>query len=142
MKVNCLIIRYGELFLKGKNRDYFIQKLVDNISLTFQRNNYHEFQIEKLSDQLIITTKSDSERDIASLLPLLKNVFGIDAFFLASRLEANLDKLYHFVENFFRRCVSNLETFKFDISRSDKTFSKDSLTLQRELGEIATKKYG
>jgi tRNA uracil 4-sulfurtransferase len=142
MKVNCLVVRYGELFLKGKNRNFFIQKLVDNISLTFQQNNYHEFQIEKLSDQLIITTKNDGEKEIVSLLPLLKNVFGIDAFFVASRLEADLDKLYRFVENFFRHRTNNFNTFKFDIRRSDKNFSKDSLTLQKELGEIATKKYG
>jgi tRNA uracil 4-sulfurtransferase len=142
MKANCLVVRYGELFLKGKNRNYFIQKLVDNISLTFQQNNYYEFQIEKFSDQLVITTKSDSEKGVAFPLSLLKNVFGIDAFFLAARLEADLDKLYQFVENFFRHCTNNLDTFKFDIRRSDKSFSKDSLTLQKELGEIATKKYG
>src|SRR5688500_11700477 len=104
MKVNCLVVRYGELFLKGKNRNYFIQKLVDNVSLTFQRNNYHYFQIEKLSDQLIITTKNDSKEEISHLLPLLKNVFGIEVFFLASRLEADLDKLYQFVEDFFGCC--------------------------------------
>jgi len=141
MKANCLIIRYGELFLKGKNRNYFIQKLVDNISLTFQQNNFHDFQIEKLSDQLIITNKNDNEEELAYLLPLLKNIFGIGVFFLAFRLEANLEKLYQFVENYFDYYTNDLSTFKFDISRGDKSFSKNSLTLQKELGAIVTGKY-
>jgi len=141
MKVNCLVVRYGELFLKGKNRKYFIQKLVDNISLTFQRNDYQDFQIEKLSDQLIITTKNDSWEEAPRLLPLLKNVFGIDVFFAAFRLAADLDQLYQFMENFFACYQNNFSTFKFDISRGDKSFVKNSLTLQNELGAMVTKKY-
>src|ERR1700733_8721088 len=137
-----LVIRYGELFLKGKNRNYFIQKLVDNISLTFQQNNFHDFQIEKLSDQLIITNKNDNEEELTHLLSLLKNIFGIGVFFLASRLEANLENLYQFVENYFDYYTNDFSAFKFDISRGDKSFSKNSLTLQKELGAIVTRKHG
>jgi thiamine biosynthesis protein ThiI len=142
MKNECLVIRYGELFLKGKNRNYFIQKLVNNVSLAFQKNNFHDFQIEKLSDQLIITNQNDDKEEFAQLLPLLKNIFGIGVFFLASRLEANLEKLYQFVENYFDCCANDFSTFKFDISRGDKNFPKNSLTLQKELGAIVTRKYG
>ncbi|CAG8496977.1 4399_t:CDS:2, partial [Ambispora leptoticha] len=109
---------------------------IDNVSLVFQKNDYHDFQIEKFSDQLIITAKSDSKEEVTRLLPLLRNVFGIEIFFLAFRLRADLGELYQFVEDFFRGSTSNASTFKLDISRSNKNFLKDSLTLQKELGAI------
>jgi thiamine biosynthesis protein ThiI len=126
------------LFLKGKNRHYFIQKLVNNINLTFQKNNLLNFKVKKLSDQLIIT---GNEKEISHLLPLLKNIFGISVFFLAYQLESDLGKLYQFIKDFLDHQELNFSTFKFDISRSDKTFSKNSLTLQKELGEIIVQKY-
>jgi thiamine biosynthesis protein ThiI len=67
MKNKCLIIRYGELFLKGKNRNDFIQKLIDNIKKTFSQNNFSNFNIRKNHDQLIITTKNEEE--LPKMLP-------------------------------------------------------------------------
>jgi len=87
----CLIVRYGELFLKGKNRPQFIHQLVANITLAIQKNNLSNFAIKKLSDQLIITTKKEAE--LTNLLPVLKNIFGISVFYLAYQLESNLEAL-------------------------------------------------
>ncbi|CAI2199056.1 11900_t:CDS:1, partial [Funneliformis geosporum] len=94
--------------------------------------------IRKLHDQLIITAKDDQE--LPTLIPCLKKVFGISTFFLAYQLENDYEKLCKFVENITDYYEINFTTFKFDISRSDKTFSKNSLTLQKELGEIIVKK--
>lgn len=140
MKKKCLVIRYGEIFLKGKNRPQFIQKLVDNITLTFQKNNFSNFNIKKLSDHLLITTENDEE--LAKMLPALNKVFGISVFYLADQLENNLENLYDFVRNINSYYEINLATFKFDISRNDKSFPKNSLILQKELGEIIVKSHG
>lgn len=136
----CLVIRYGELFLKGKNRNYFIQKLVANITLNFQKNNFFSFNIQKLSDQLIVTVKN--EEDLPKMLSSLDKVFGISVFFLTYQLERNCEKLYNFFREITDYYKINFTTFKFDISRSDKTFPKNSLILQKELGEIMTKEQG
>lgn len=135
----CLVIRYGELFLKGKNRHYFIEKLVTNITLNFQNNNFSNFVIKKFSDQLIITTENNQE--LTSLLPILKNTFGISVYYLAYQLGNNINELYNFVEKITDYYELKFNNFRFDISRSDKAFPKNSLTLQQELGEIMVKKY-
>jgi len=72
----------------------------------------------------------------------LNKVFGISTFFLAYQLENDCEKLYDFVREITNYYEINFTTFKFDISRSDKTFSKNSLTLQKELGEIVVKGQG
>ena len=140
MNKRCLIVRYGELFLKGKNRPDFVQKLINNINLTFQKNNFSNFNIRKLHDQLMITVESDSE--LSKMLPSLNKVFGVSTFYLAYQLENGCEKLYDFVRKITDYQKINFTTFKFDISRNDKTFSKNSLTLQKELGEIIVKKQG
>ncbi|CAG8567002.1 1304_t:CDS:1 [Ambispora gerdemannii] len=140
MYKKCLIIRYGELFLKGKNRNDFIQKLVANITLAFQKNNFPNFNIKKLSDQLIVTAENDEE--LPKMISSLNKVFGISVFYLAYQLEKDCEKLYNFVKEITNYYQINFTTFKFDISRSDKTFVKNSLTLQKELGEIITQEQG
>jgi len=140
MNKQCLIVRYGELFLKGKNRPDFVQKLINNIDLSFQKNNFSNFNIRKLHDQLMITAESDSE--LAKMLLSLNKIFGISTFYLAYQLENDCEKLYDFFKKITDYQEINFTTFKFDISRSDKTFSKNSLTLQKELGEIIVKERG
>jgi len=95
MSKKILIIRYGELFLKGKNRSDFVEKLINNINLSFQKNNLSNFGIKKLHDQLMITAESDSE--LSKMLPPLNKVFGISTFYLAYQLENDCEKLYNFV---------------------------------------------
>ncbi|CAG8815140.1 5459_t:CDS:2, partial [Gigaspora margarita] len=128
------------LFLKGKNRNDFIQKLVANITLTFQKNNFSNFNIKKLSDQLIVTNKE--EKELPKMISSLNKVFGISVFYLTYYLENDCQKLYDFVREITNYYEINFTTFKFDISRNDKTFSKNSLTLQKELGNIITQGQG
>ncbi|CAI2167885.1 1483_t:CDS:2 [Funneliformis geosporum] len=139
MNKKCLIIRYGELFLKGKNKPDFIKKLVDNLNLAFQKNNLANFRIKKLPDQLIINT--ENEKDLTALIPILKKIFGISIFYLAYQLESSVESLDNFVKKLFDYYEINFTTFKLSISRNDKNFPKNSSTLQKELGEIIVKKY-
>src|SRR3954471_24479137 len=124
-KPSCCVVRYGELFLKGKNRHYFIQKLVDSVTLAFHKNNFSEFSIRKLSDQLLITTKNESK--LVSLIPILKNIFGISVYYLSYQLESNVEELYEFVENLTNYYEVELADFCFNIGRSSKKFPKNSL---------------
>ncbi|CFW93450.1 putative tRNA sulfurtransferase [endosymbiont DhMRE of Dentiscutata heterogama] len=140
MNNRCLIVRYGELFLKGKNRNVFIQKLIANIILTFQKNDFFNFKIKKLHDQLIITNPNDNE--LPKMASFLNQVFGISTFYLAYQLKNDLEEVYNFAGRINDYCQINFTTFKFDIRRSDKTFSKNSLTLQKELGAIVVRDWG
>ncbi|MCE8159077.1 MAG: tRNA 4-thiouridine(8) synthase ThiI [Candidatus Moeniiplasma glomeromycotorum] len=141
-----LVVHYGELFLKGGNRSFFIQKLVNNISLTLQKNHFSHFQISTEFNQLLIIPPASLpieqvDQELVSLLTILKSVFGISVFFRAFQLESSLPQLVHFVNNLTDYYQFNFNSFKFDISRGDKNFPSNSLTLQKELGEILVKKH-
>lgn len=135
----CIIVRYGELFLKGQNRHYFIQQLIDNINLAFHHHNFQEFQLKKFSDQLLITTSN--EKDLVNMLPVLGNIFGISVYYLTYQLESSVEELYKFVENLANYYDLKVTDFRFNISRNNKKFPQNSLTLQNELGDMVRKKY-
>jgi thiamine biosynthesis protein ThiI len=139
MNNKYLIVRYGELFLKGENRGDFIKKLIDNITLTLQKNNFLNFNIKRLHDQLIITTENVEE--LPKILPFLSKVFGISNFCLAYQLKSEEKELFNFVENISNHYQINFNNFRLNIKRNDKSFPKNSLILQKELGAIIKEKH-
>ncbi|WNE39936.1 MAG: putative tRNA sulfurtransferase [Mycoplasmataceae bacterium] len=139
MNSKNLIVRYGELFLKGENRGDFIKKLIDNITLTLQKNNFLDFNIKGLHDQLIITAENVDE--LPKMLPFLGKIFGISNFCLAYQLKSGEKELINFVENISDHYEINFGNFRLNIKRNDKSFPKNSLLLQKELGAIIKEKH-
>jgi thiamine biosynthesis protein ThiI len=133
-----LVIRYGEIFLKGKNREFFVGKLINNIKNSFKFANTGKYEIRKFSDFLIVNFEKEKYSEVA--LDHLKNVFGISVFYLSYIIDSKLENLYKFVEEMddyydFTDCSS----FRLSISRRYKNFEKNSTLLQNELGKIISK---
>ena len=77
-----IIIRFGEIFLKGKNRDYFESLLIKNI-----KQALCDFDFEFMRSQgryFIENYDIDDEDDIVDAL---KKVFGIYSLSVAYKVE-------------------------------------------------------
>ena len=57
MRFDSVVIRYGEISLKGKNRFIFEGRLVDNIKDCFEKNNVKFEKIEKPRGRIIIKNR-------------------------------------------------------------------------------------
>src|SRR5690554_2456524 len=92
-----ILVRYGELSTKGKNRRDFTNLLVKNIKSKL--NNFENLSYEKRFDRLFIHLNGE---DGLAVSELLKDVFGLSSFSLAIKVERDLDKLaevaYHFIQ--------------------------------------------
>ncbi|CAG8819348.1 26982_t:CDS:1, partial [Racocetra persica] len=140
MKVDkCVVVRYGELFLKGKNRRFFIQKLVTNLIIVCQKNHLENLRIKRFFDQLMISAKEENQ--LLRLLPLLEKVFGISVFYLTYYLSSDLTELHQFAENLADYYPIEFRSFKLDIKRNDKTFPETSAVLREKLGGKIKSKY-
>ena len=73
-----ILIHFGELALKGKNRNVFIEQLVTNI----QRKTGGK--VKKYRDRLFLT---EGDKDALSF------VYGISWYAKATKLEKNIDKI-------------------------------------------------
>jgi len=134
----CLVIRFGELFLKKRNQNLFVEQLINNVRLAFLHNNLQTIQIEKKFDQILLTA---NEREFDKLKNILQQIFGISVFYCGYQIPNSLEKLIEFVNNISAYFSLDFANFKLDIKRIDKNFIPNSLSLQNQLGNIFTKKH-
>lgn len=123
-----LLIKFGELFLKGRNRHEFISLLMNNI-----RSKLSSFagKLQEMQGRLVFCDyQEDCEADIVEKL---LQVFGLIGVARACEIETSLLNIKEFVQNLD---LKNFTTFKIDAKRADKTFPLTSMQLDAELGEV------
>lgn len=119
-----LLIRFGEVHLKGLNRPYFLRRLVDNIKQAVEPMGGHVW----MSDSRIYVRDCP---DMDACAQRVCKVFGIHAVSPAVEMEKDFESI----------CKQAVEmtkdlsgTFKVNARRSDKTYPMDSMELQKEIG--------
>ena len=125
MKV--ILLRFGELYLKGHNRNIFENTLIQNIknSLTGET-----FSFSKTFGRYVISDYDEKRQD--EIVSKLKKVFGLYSLSIAQEVDAQLETI--------KQVVSNIkigkQSFKVFVKRADKTFPLSSMELARELGGV------
>lgn len=110
-----ILIRYGELSLKGKNRNVFIRQLKENIKKALK--SFSTLEIESQHDRMYIYLKEEDPNEVANVL---SRVFGISSFSFAIKVDSDIDAI---VDACLRTLdFSNANTFKVAARRSDKNF--------------------
>ena len=71
---NCLLVRYGEIALRGDNRGLFEKQLIYNIRHNL-RDRYDNFWVKKEQGRLLIETAEDLDYDY--FIPRIADVFGV-----------------------------------------------------------------
>ncbi|MCZ0717692.1 tRNA uracil 4-sulfurtransferase ThiI [Aerococcus kribbianus] len=127
-----IMIRYGELSTKGKNKKDFINTLGRNIKQ--QLEDYPQVTIQREYDFMFINLNGAPLEEVEMRLG---NVFGIQSYSLAyemprdySALMTNATKL---VEKELEKNPS-IKSFKVATSRSDHDYDYDTNTINRDLG--------
>ncbi|SDE62820.1 thiamine biosynthesis protein ThiI [Bhargavaea beijingensis] len=130
MMYHEIMIRYGELSLKGKNRNVFIRKLRDNIRRIMK--DLPTVKVKSEHDRMYLFAEEGQE--IEEALTRLQDVFGIQSFSPAVRCKANLDSIKETAERILSGMETEGKTFKVEVRRADKTFPLKTIELQQELG--------
>lgn len=125
-----ILIRYGELTTKGRNRRDFINRLQSNIRRVFQ--DLPPLTIRSERDRMHIDIENEEQFHI--LMERLPKVFGIHSFSPVAICKKDLDVMKNLAVQIMDQYKNEDITFKVEVRRSDKTFPLDSHELQRELG--------
>lgn len=129
MQYSEIMIRYGELSTKGKNRMRFINKLRNNIS-----------DVLSIYTQVKVTADRDRAHaylngaDYTAVAESLKQVFGIQNFSPVYKVEKSVEVLKSSVQEIMRDIYKEGMTFKISSKRSDHNFELDSRELNQTLG--------
>lgn len=130
MQYSEIMVRYGELSTKGKNKMRFVNKLRRNIQ-------------DVLSIYPDVTVKSDRDRthvylngtDYVPVADSLRQIFGIQAFSPVYKVEKSVPALIAAVQEIMTDLYREGLTFKINSKRSDHGFELDSQELNLTLGD-------
>lgn len=125
--MNVLILRYGELALKGKNRSIFENKLVGNIRDCLKMNNI-EGIIKKVRGRIFVET-TDSKASIC-----LKSVFGLTSLSPAKRVEADIELIKKEALKQAKAKSKDFESFRVSANRGTKDFPLNSVQIEQDVG--------
>ncbi|MCY7099849.1 tRNA uracil 4-sulfurtransferase ThiI [Streptococcus oralis] len=129
MQYSEIMIRYGELSTKHKNRMRFINKLRNNIS-----------DVLSIYPQVKVTADRDRAHaylngaDYTAVAESLKQVFGIQNFSPVYKVEKSAEVLKSSVQEIMKEIYKEGMTFKITSKRSDHNFELDSRELNQTLG--------
>ena len=126
-----ILIKYGELTTKKDNRNLFIKKIYDQLTLALSE---YDINIIYTRDRMFIEPKLEK---VDLIVDIIKNIFGIHSIVIAYKVQTNIDFIKEAVLHV--ASIVNFETFKVQTDRSDKTFELNSMELSRELGALVLK---
>lgn len=121
-----IIVRYGELSTKGKNRKEFMQRLTNNIKRRLK--DYSGLTYNTLHDGLFIKLNGE---DYSLIKKDLLDVFGFAYFSGAIRVAKDIDEVKKVSLELASK--SGKKTFKIQTKRHDKSFPMRSDEINRAL---------
>ncbi len=125
-----LLIRYGELSTKGRNRNAFTGRLRDNIRYAFA--DLPKFQIVTERDRMFIRPNDQYTMD--QLIERLPRIFGIQSFSPVASCSLDLEDIKHTAIKVVESLERTDKTFKVTVKRSYKPFEMETNELQKFVG--------
>ncbi|MBR8660873.1 tRNA uracil 4-sulfurtransferase ThiI [Brevibacillus sp. NL20B1] len=129
MKYDVILIRYGELALKGRNRDLFEAALVQSVKSVLRpfanikvRRNYGRMYVELHGE------------DAHAVVERLRRVFGISSISPTVQVEPDEQAIKAKALELIRHLQPQPKTFRVETRRADKRFPKQSMEVSRMVG--------
>ncbi|MFC0557949.1 tRNA uracil 4-sulfurtransferase ThiI [Halalkalibacter alkalisediminis] len=123
-----ILVRFGELALKGKNRSVFEKALLQNIKMSLKP--IANLSIKRTFGRIMIELNGENPEPVVEKL---KDIFGIHSFSLAFKVENSLEAMQKGALEVLKS-QKNARTFKITARRAYKPFPLDTMELNREIG--------
>ena len=120
-----LLVRFGEIHLKGLNRPYFMRMLVERVKNAVKEVKGHVW----LNDGRVFVSDMT---DIDEALRRVTKVFGVHS--VCKAVEMDKDDFEGICAEGLRLLEGHTGTFKVNARRSDKRYPMDSPTINIEMG--------
>ncbi len=129
MNYDRILIRYGEISTKGRNRNKFVDKLRKSVRIALI--SFPKIKIEASRDRMYVILNGENGIEI---IKRLKNIFGIQSFSPAIKVERDVEALKQACLDLVRSRYKEGQTFKVTGKRSDKTFELDTNQINETVG--------
>ena len=124
--MNTILIRYGEIFLKGNNRGYFESALAKNIRTALEN---FKFKFVRAQNRFLLEDYDEAyETDI---IDKLTKIFGIHSVSVAVKVKSTEEELEKAAVLMMK---DKSGTFRVTVNRANKKIQKSSMELAARLG--------
>ncbi|MBQ7045784.1 MAG: tRNA 4-thiouridine(8) synthase ThiI [Clostridia bacterium] len=138
MNKEIILIKNGELALKGLNRSTFEEVMIKNIKRKLKP--FGNFSVKRAQSTITIEPMDDNF-DMSIALEQMQYIFGIAAFSKALVCEKDINDILSRGPSYLADALSGVKTFKVEAKRSDKSFPLTSPEISKLMGGELLKKY-
>ncbi|WP_283678597.1 tRNA uracil 4-sulfurtransferase ThiI [Lentilactobacillus sp. Marseille-Q4993] len=130
MRYSEIMVRYGELSTKGKNRKDFIKQLGKNVRAVL--SEYPEVGVKAQRDRLHVTLNGADDKPV---MDDLQRVFGIENFSPSVQVEKDIESIKDTALTMVQEQFKPGMTFKIQTKRQDKNFEYHTDQINNILGD-------
>ena len=123
-----ILLRIGEIFLKGKNKSYFENTLINNIK---RHLSGYKYSFVKSQNRYYLEDFNQDELD--EIVDRVKKVFGLHSLSVATKVETNEDLISKAILEYKPK---EGQSFRITCTRADKTFPYKSYEFAAKMGGV------
>lgn len=127
---DMILLKQGEIVLKGLNKRSFEQKLLSNIRKRLAR--FGEFDVYAMQSTVYVEPKDGA--DVDGAFESLRKVFGVVALSRAAACEKDKDAIVTCAKGYLAEQMRGAKSFKVETKRSDKAFPMTSIQVSQYVG--------
>lgn len=135
---DIILLKLGEIVLKGLNRKSFEQKLMSNVRRRLEPVG--KFRVYCLQSTVYVEAEEDGA-DMDAAFEALKKVFGVIKLSRAAACEKDKDAIANLAIEYLREDMERVRSFKVESKRSDKSFPMTSIELSQYVGGLLAEAY-
>lgn len=136
MKYEYILVRYGELTTKGKNRNKFLRNLRELVN--HKLRDFPETKLETTRDRMYVQLNGQNHEPV---IKKLQEVFGLHSFSLALKAKTEVEDIQKVALDALIAAEGKKETFKVVAHRAYKQFPLDTFGINREVGGYILQNY-
>lgn len=129
MNYDVILIRYGELALKGKNRDAFEEILAKSVKKILRP--FFKIKVQRKYGRMYVELNGE---DAGEVMERLERIFGITSFSPTIRVEPTEEAIKEGALRLLQGLQPQPATFRVDTRRADKRFPVSSMEMSRRVG--------
>ena len=127
---DIILLKQGEMVLKGLNKRIFEQKLVANVNRRLK--SFGEWNVYCMQSTVYI--EPQGECDMEGALDAMKTVFGVTSVSRAAATPKDADGIVAVAKDYLADTLRAAHSFKVESRRSDKSFPMTSIQLSQYVG--------
>ncbi|MGI6013572.1 MAG: tRNA uracil 4-sulfurtransferase ThiI [Oscillospiraceae bacterium] len=130
---DIILLKQGEIVLKGLNKRYFEQKLLSNVKRRLKLLG--EFHVYCVQSTVYIEPLNE-EADMDAAYEAMQKVFGVVSVSRAAACEKDKDAIFELAKIYLADAMESAESFKVETKRADKRFPMTSIELSQYVGGL------